>query len=375
MYFQRITVALVLLLLGTACSVAEEPRVPELKQVFSNYFMIGAAIGTDRLLQPDDPGLKIVAQQCNSITPENLLKWQSVHPRPGEYDFMPADQFMEYGETNKMFIVGHTLVWHSQVPAWVFLDDLGRPLGRKALLERMREHIHSVVGRYKGRIHGWDVVNEAFEDDGTLRDTAWRRAIGDDYIEKAFQFAHEADPAAELYYNDYSMFKPGKRTATAKLVKQLREAGCKIDGVGLQGHWGLDFPTLGEADEALKDYSLLGVKLMITELDINVLPRPNDGELGAEVSLRRELATGLNPYSEGLPAEVQHALAERYAQVVRLFLKYSDSISRVTFWGIDDGHSWHNNWPVPGRTAHSLLFDRAYQPKPAFWSVVESAND
>ena len=369
-----VRIILILLLLETSNTFAQEPGIPALKQVFTDKFMIGAAIGTDRLLQPHEPGLQLVARQCNSITAENLLKWESVHPTLKEYDFAPTDRFIEYGEANKMFIVGHTLVWHNQVPEWVFQDDSGTPLGRDALLERMREHIATVVGRYKGRIHAWDVVNEAFEDDGSLRDTAWRKAIGDDYIEKAFQFAHEADPDAELYYNDYSMYLPGKRTATVKLVKQLKAAGCRIDGVGLQGHWRIEGPSLEEAEKSLKVFSRLGVKLMITELDINVLPWQNKNEEGADVTLRGEMAEGLNPYTEGLPEEMQRALANRYAEVFRLFVKYNDKISRVTFWGIDDGQSWHNNWPIRGRTAHSLLFDRSLQPKPAFWSVVDTVN-
>ena len=255
---------------------AAEPPLPQLKEVFSSHFKIGAAIGAKRFTQPGDPGLALIATQCNSITPENLLKWESVHPLLSKYNFSPVDQFVEFGEANKMFIVGHTLVWHSQIPAWVFQDASGSPLKRDAALKRMREHIQAVVGRYKGRIHGWDVVNEAFDDDGSLRNTAWRSTIGDDYIEKAFQFAHEADPDAELYYNDYSMFTEAKQVATVRLVEQLRAAGCKIDGIGLQGHWGVDHPSLNDIEKCLQVYSQLGVKLMITELDINVLPTPQN---------------------------------------------------------------------------------------------------
>ena len=369
---RRIFGALVVSFLGACGSAGNEQELPQLRKVFSDHFMIGAALGTDRVLQQHDPALQIVSSQCNAITAENLLKWESVHPHPDEYDFAPVDKFVDYGEANKMFIVGHVLVWHSQVPDWVFQDDSGKPLGKQALLDRMRDHIHTVVGRYKGRIHAWDVVNEALEDDGSLRDTAWRQAIGDDYLINAFRFAQKADPDAELFYNDYSMFLPGKRAAAARLIKHLQASGCRIDGIGLQGHWRLEHPTLEEAEEALQVYGRLGIKLLITELDINVLPR-SEGPVGADVRQRGESSAEINPYVDGLPEEVQNALAERYADLFKLFLRHP-KIGRVTFWGVDDGHSWHNGWPIPGRTAHSLLFDRSFRPKPAFWSVIETAK-
>lgn len=364
-------------LVAMSCLVASEAAPAKnsgaLKEAFAAHFRLGAALGTEQVRGQEPAALELVAQQFNSITSENLLKWAEVHPQPDGYNFDPADAFVAFGERHGMFIVGHTLVWHNQTPGWVFEDAPGEPLSREQLLDRMREHIQKVVGRYKGRIHGWDVVNEAFEDDGRLRDTPWRKIIGDDYLEHAFRFAHEADPAAELYYNDYNEWHPGKRRAVSQLVKSLKAKGVRIDGIGMQGHWGMDYPSLKELDATLGDYGKLGVKLMITELDINLLPRA-DNAVSADITQDYALEEKLNPYADGLPDEVSQALARRYAELFRMLLKHEDKIARVTFWGVHDGHSWLNNWPVRGRTAYPLLFDRNLQPKPAFDVVRQAAS-
>jgi endo-1,4-beta-xylanase len=347
-----------------------------LKETFKDSFRVGAALNENQISGRSPEAANLATEQFNTITPENLLKWESVHPQPGKYNFEPADKFVEFGERNRMFIVGHTLVWHSQTPNWVFEDEEGKPLTRDALLERMRDHIHTVVGRYKGRIHAWDVVNEAIEtepgDDskGKWRETKWRQIIGPDYIEKAFQFAHEADLDAELYYNDYDEWKLGKRDYFAEIVNGLKSKGIRIDGLGLQGHWGLDYPQPAEIDSMLADLSKLGVKLMITELDMEVLPRVTRNT-GADVGLRVESETQFNPYPDGLPAEKEKEQTDRYTEIFRLFHKHRDAIDRVTFWGVDDGQSWRNNWPVRGRTNYPLVFDRKYQPKPAYHAILE----
>jgi endo-1,4-beta-xylanase len=344
-----------------------------LKDLFSDKFRAGVALGTNQVMGQEPQALELAAKQFNSLTSENLLKWAEVHPQPDQYNFESADKYVAFGEEHDMFIVGHTLVWHNQTPSWVFEDESGQPLSRDALLKRMREHIHTVVGRYKGRIDGWDVVNEAFEDDGRLRDSPWRRIIGDDYLEKAFQFAHEADPKAELYYNDYNEWHPGKRHAVSRLVRRFQAKGVRIDGIGMQGHWGMDYPSLDELEATLREYGKRGVKLMVTELDINHLPRPGN-ETGAEVSSTAEGSDELNPYASGLPEEAGQALAERYAAIFRILVKHSDKIDRVTFWGVHDGQSWLNNWPIRGRTAYPLLFDRKLQPKRAFDEVARVAT-
>lgn len=370
---------LILAVLLCGFSLSAYGQETSLKETFKDSFRVGAALNEDQISGRSPDAAKLAGEQFNTITPENLLKWESVHPQPGKYNFEPADKFVEFGEKHGMFIVGHTLVWHSQTPNWVFEDEEGKPLTRDALLERMRDHIHTVVGRYKGRIHAWDVVNEAIEtepgDDskGKWRETKWRQIIGPDYIEKAFEYAHEADPDAELYYNDYDEWKLGKREYFAEIVNGLRSKGIRIDGLGLQGHWGLGYPQPAEIDSMFTDLSKLGVKLMITELDMEVLP-PVTRNTGADVGLRVESDQQFNPYPDGLPPEKEKEQTDRYAEIFQLFHKHRDAIDRVTFWGVDDGQSWRNNWPVRGRTNYPLIFDRRYQPKPAYHAILEVAK-
>jgi endo-1,4-beta-xylanase len=344
-----------------------------LKEAYKDSFHIGAAINRAQIYEEDQRAVPLLKAHYSSITPENALKWEQVHPRPDGYNFETPDRFVRFGEKYGMFIVGHTLVWHSQTPAWVFQDEQGRPLGREALLGRMREHIRTVVGRYKGRIHGWDVVNEALNEDGTLRQSPWMKIIGEDYIAKAFQYAHEADPAAELYYNDYSVENEAKRNGAVELVRKLKEQGVPVAGIGLQGHNNLEWPTLEQQEATIAAFGKLGVKVMITELDIDVLPAATRSQ-GADVSLSVEARAALNPYTAGLPDSVQKALAKRYGELFAVYLKHRDVITRVTFWGVTDGDSWKNNWPVRGRTNYPLLFDRAGRPKPAFEAVIRAAG-
>jgi endo-1,4-beta-xylanase len=270
-----------------------------------------------------------------------------------------------FGERNGMFVVGHTLVWHSQVPTWVFQDAQGQPLSRDALLARMKEHIQTVVGRYKGRIKGWDVVNEALNEDGTLRETPWLKIIGPDYIAKAFEYAHEADPAAELYYNDYNLDYAAKRDGAVRLVRSLLDRGIPVRAVGSQEHLKLATPTAAAVDSSIRAFAALGVKVNLTELDIDLLP-PATRNTGADVSMRAGPAPNLNPYAAGLPDSMQQALAKRYADLFRVYLANQGSIDRITFWGVADADSWLNGWPVPGRTSYPLLFDRQLKPKPAY---------
>jgi len=345
-------------------------RQPTIRDAFKGQFLVGAALNEAQLSGRAPAEASLVVRQFNSITPENVMKWSSLHPQPGRYNFGPADQFVEFGEQHGMFIVGHTLIWHEQTPQWVFEED-GKPAPRETLLQRMREHITTVVGRYKGRVKGWDVVNEALEGDGSLRRSPWLELIGEDYLAKAYQFAHEADPEAELYYNDYGLENEVKRMGALDLIKKLQAAGAKIDGVGIQEHVSLTWPTTKQLDETLVDFAQLGVKTMITELDVDVLPAALLWNGDAEVSKRRAADPALNPYTNGLPDHVQQELADRYAQLFAVYLKHSNSLQRVTFWGVTDGQSWLNNWPIHGRIAHPLLFDRNCQPKPAFKAVLD----
>jgi endo-1,4-beta-xylanase len=353
--------------------VAANAQTPALKDVFKGYFHVGAALNPAQFEERDARGAAIVSTHFNTISPENVLKWQLVHPRPDAYAFDASDRYVAFGEKHHMFIVGHTLVWHSQVPQWVFQNDKGEPLDREALLKRMHDHIATVVGRYKGKIGGWDVVNEALNEDGTLRQSPWLKIIGEDYIAKAFEYAREADPKAELYYNDYSVENPAKRDGAVRLIKKLQDSGIKVSAMGLQGHDKMEWPTLEQQTATIEAFKALGIKVNITELDVDVLPSATQ-QRTADVGLNVEAQAKLNPFKDGLPDAMQQALAKRYADLFAVFCKYPGTISRITFWGVADSDSWLNNWPVRGRTSYPLLFDREGKPKPAFQAVVDVAK-
>jgi endo-1,4-beta-xylanase len=354
-------------LLCAAASLAAER--PALKEAAPKGLRIGAAINRTQSSGGDPQATAIVVRQFDTVTPENDLKWERVHPEPDRFDFAPADRYVDFGTRNGMFVVGHVLVWHQQTPAWVFAGPDGKPAGRDVVLGRMRDHIRAVAGRYAGRIGGWDVVNEALEEDGTLRKTPWLDAIGEDFIAKAFEYAREADPKAELYYNDYNLWKPAKRDAAIRLVQALRAKGLRVDAIGEQAHWGLDDPPLDTIDAALGAFRAAGVVPVITELDMDVLPR--DPEMwGADLSKQQKIRATTNVYPDGLPDSVQQQLAKRYADVFALFLKHG--VGRVTFWGVTDAHTWLHNFPIPGRVNYPLLWDRNGQPKPALPAVLET---
>jgi endo-1,4-beta-xylanase len=257
----------------------------------------------------------------------------------------------------------------------VFQDKSGKSLNREALLERMKEHIFTVVGRYKGRIHGWDVVNEAIMNDGSFRKCKWLEIIGEDYIQKAFEFAHEADPEAELYYNEYDYEFGPKTERVIHLIRNLQSNGVKVNGIGIQGHWFVDYPKMDLLESYIKNLSILGVKLMITELDVGVLPfYPVDSTIVPISSFDIETQKKYNPYAERLPEVVEESLAKRYAELFSFFRKHRDLFGRITLWAIHDGQSWRNYWPIIGRSDYPMLFNRNCQPKPAFDAVLQTAS-
>lgn len=366
--FQFILALLVISPMVTGMLNAKE-KLQGMKEAFSGKFYIGTALNADQITGKDAASMQIVNEHFNAIVAENCMKSALIQPRQGEFDFSVADQFVAYGEKNKMHITGHTLIWHSQAPQWFFIDSAGKEVTREELIARMKTHIHTVVGRYKGRVHGWDVVNEVIDDsDGSYRKSKFYQIIGEDYIRLAFEFAHEADPQAELYYNDYSLTNTAKRKGAVAMVKKLKEQGVKIDGVGEQCHIGLDFPTLEEYEQTINDFAALGVKVMITEMDISVLPM--DWSLGAEVSARMEYKKKSDMYTSGLPDSVYKILEQRYIDFFNLFLKHKDVITRVTLWGVTDAQSWKNDWPIVGRTDYPLLFDRKNQSKPVVQKLI-----
>ena len=344
-----------------------------LKKALDGKFLIGTALNIRQINGYNPEEMAVVKENFNSIVAENCMKSERLVPTEGNYDFSAADKFVSFGEENDMVIHGHTLIWHSQTPKWFFKDSLGQDITREELISRMKNHINTVVSRYKGKIKTWDVVNEAVLDDGTLRKSKFYDLLGEDFIKMAFEFAHEADPDAELYYNDYSTSLPEKRDGIVRMVKNLQEQGVPIDGIGMQGHVGMDYPELEEFEKTIVAFSDLGLKVSVTEFDITVLPSPWDNQ-GAEVSANFEYKEDMNPYPDKLPDSVSTAFNKRCLDFFKLFLKHEDKIDKVTLWGVNDGNSWRNNWPVGGRTDYPLLFDRENKPKGVVDSIIKIAN-
>lgn len=334
-----------------------------LKDLFLDRYKIGTALSREQIMGKATDVLPFVNQQFNAITPENSMKWERIHPSEGVYDFEAADALVDFANKNNHFFTGHTLVWHSQVPDWVFEDTNGKPLNRAQLLKRMEEHINAVAGRYAGKIDAWDVVNEALNEDGSLRESKWSTIIGDDFIEQAFIMAAKAAPKAKLYYNDYNLYKPEKRNGVLKLVKSLQAKGIRIDGVGMQAHYSLTSPELNEIEDSIKAYSALNMDVLITELDVSVIPFPDEDNMGADVSLNFDLQAEFNPYPDGLPASVENQLGARYQELFAIFNRHQNVIKRVTFWGVSDAQTWRNDWPMTGRSDYPLLFDRQLKTK------------
>jgi len=344
-------------------SVAERAG---LKEVFKNDFYVGTAISTGTFSRNNTEMLDLIAREFNAITPENALKWGPVNPAENEWRFQVPDQFVEFGMQNNMYIQGHVLVWHSQVPRNLFTNGSGKQVSKTELLKRMENHISTLVDRYKGRINGWDVVNESITPEG-FRKSKWLEIIGPEFMERAFQLAHEADPNARLLYNDYNMDNPKRRALVVDLVNQYKKKGVPITGIGMQGHVGLDYPNLSEFEASIEAFAATGMRIHITELDVDVLPQA--GKRTSDVSANAGYQKLLNPYVNGLPEEMQDKLASRYEELFKLFLKHRDKIDRVTFWGTSDDESWKNNFPVRDRTNYPLLFNRNHQPKKAYFAV------
>lgn len=368
-----ITAVLGCLLTSVSFAGCNSTKDQRLKDALENKFLIGVAMNSNQITGKDVVGNRLISDQFNSIVAENCMKSEIIQPVEGEFDFSLADLFVKYGEKHNMTIIGHTLIWHSQTPKWFFVDSKGEFVSREVLIQRMKSHITTVVKHFNGRIKGWDVVNEAINDDGTMRETPFYKIIGEDYIKLAFEFAHEADPQAELYYNDYSMAKPAKREAVVEMVKKLKSQGVKVTAIGMQGHISLDYPLVSDFEQSIEAFAALGVKVMITELDMGVLPMP-DKKMGADISQKFKYDSIMNPYKQGIPEAVELAWTNRYSEFFRLFLKHKDHISRVTMWGLSDKDSWKNDWPIVGRTDYPLLFDRNLVPKPIVEIILKEAQ-
>jgi len=333
-----------------------------LKDAYAGRFLVGAA--GDLPGRYSDAELANIKANYNIITPENCMKPQPTHPAEGTYNWTTPDALVQWCQDNNIKVWGHTLVWHAQTGRWFFEPGAdGQPVTRELAMERLKKHIMTVVGRYKGRVMGWDVVNEAIADGGTgetenLRNSSWYRVIGPDVLTLAFKWAHEADPGAQLYYNDYNIDQgavqnKGKHASSMLLLKRLLKEGTPINGVGIQGHWHLD-TNVADVEKAITDYESLGLKVSISELDVT--------------------ATGTNtgafPTRGGggtVSPEAFQKQAEVYAKLFDVFKRHSSTISRVTFWGISDRRSWRSG-------QRPLVFDAQLQPKPALQAILDVAS-
>lgn len=371
---KKILVLLLSTVAITACSQSQKvPNNESLKDAFNGKFLMGVAINSNQVSGVDSIGQALILKQFNSIVAENCMKSETIHPQKDQFDFKLADEFVNFGVKHHLHIVGHTLIWHSQAPKWFFVDDNGNPVSRDTLIQRMKTHIFTVMQRYKGRIAGWDVVNEAINDDGSWRESPFYKIIGKDYVKLAYQFAHEADPNTELYYNDYSMAKSGKRASVMKMIKELKDQGIRVDAIGMQGHFTMDFPSVKDFEKSIVSFASLGCKVMITEMDYSVIPFPS-GSVTADVGFKAQYDPKLNPYPKKLPDSIAKIQRERYDDFFRMFVKHSDVISRVTMWGASDKNSWRNDWPIIGRSDYPLLFDRSYKAKPIVHDIIKIAN-
>jgi len=351
-----------------------------LKAAYKDAFLMGSALNEDIVSGADEASKAIILKQFNTITPENVMKVAPINPEPGVYNFGPADDLVAFGQEHNLFIVGHTLVWHNQTPDWFFQNANGQPKSAIALKERMRQHIELIAGRYAGKVQAWDVVNEVVDNDGTYRPTKWVNGIGDgdELVKLAFKYASQYAPDTELYYNDFNAWRPTKRDGIARMVRMLQKEGIRIDGVGIQAHWGLNFPKTEYIEAAIDTFAALGVKVMITELDVDVLPLTKEGQvigtglMHSQYQLE-EFKTFLDPYADGLPADIEGQLTQRYAELFQIFYDKKDKIDRVTFWGVHDGMSWKNGYPIPERTNYPLIYDRDKKAKPAIGAILSVA--
>lgn len=340
-----------------------------LKEAYKNDFLIGAALSASIIKQQDPALVALITKEFNSITPENCQKWGEIRNEDGSWKWEDSDAIINFGSKHNLHMVGHTLGWHSQIPESVFKNKDGSYIAKEALAKKQQEHITTLVDRYKGKIAAWDVVNEAMGDDNKMRTSHWYNIMGDDFLVNAFNLAHETDPKAHLMYNDYNNEQEGKRNATIEMLKRLQKRKAPIHGLGMQAHVGIA-SDMKNFEDSIIAYSELGLRIHLTELDIDVLPSVWNLPV-AEISTRFEYKPERDPYINGLPKEIDDQLAKAYETLFKILIKHKDKVDRVTFWGVSDDASWLNGFPIPGRTNYPLLFDRNKQPKGAYFRLLD----
>ena len=328
-----------------------------LKDYYKDYFLVGSAV-TPRSLHGEDSAL--IVTHFNSITAENAMKMGPIHPRETAYNWKDADSIVAFAKRHGLKMRGHTLCWHAQAPAWMFKTNNGDTVSKEVLLQRLKDHITTVVNRYKNNIYAWDVVNEVIDDNDTAfyRKSIWYKITGEEFIMKAFEYAHAADPKAVLFYNDYNTENPGKREKIYQMVKKMKESGIPIHGVGLQGHWSISNPPQEELEKSIQLFSSLGLQVQVTELDVSVYAGRQGGQL---INGQRRDTT--STFTE----EMERLQREKYKMAFDVFRKHRDKITGVTFWNVSDRYSWLDG---RGRKNYPLLFDMNRQPKKAYWDVV-----
>ena len=328
-----------------------------LKDYFTGYFFVGASIAPQ---ETEGEVAKLILREFNTITAENAMKMGPIHPAEDRYVWNEADQIVDFARKNGLKMRGHTLCWHNQTPSWLFLDSTGNQISKAGLLDRLKAHITTIMHRYKDAIYAWDVVNEAISDqtDEYLRVSPWYSICGEEYIAKAFQYAHAADPEALLFYNDYNAWKPEKRAKIIRLIRSLQEQGVPIHGIGIQGHWSIYGPDEAELEAALEEYRSLGLIIHITELDVSVYP-PESG--------RRDKRPDED---DSFTPEKVKLQEQQYEQIFQVLVNYKDDIQSITFWNVSDQRTWLDRFPVRGRKNYPLLFDANLQKKTAYWRVV-----
>lgn len=375
---KKYTLSLLLLARSLSVDAAQDPA---LKNTFADSFKMGVAVNQDIVTGQNTAAQSIIAKQFNTVTLENAMKAEVIYPQQGKVDFSGADAFIDFAKQNNMFTVGHTLVWHNQTPDWFFTNSKNEPNTPAEQLEQMRKHIELVAGRYKNKVDAWDVVNEVIADDGSYRPAVWVNRVGDGdtMVKAAFKYAQQYSPNTELYYNDFNVWRPEKRDGIIRMIKMLQKEGIRIDGIGIQAHWGLNFPKMQYIEQAIDAYAALGIKVMITELDIDVLPLTKEGQITGTDMMKpqfqlEEFETYLDPYKNGLPSDVEAQLNARYKALFELFYAKRDKIDRVTFWGLHDGMSWKNDYPIPNRTNYPLLWNRNLTPKPIIKTISDVAQ-
>ena len=381
--FQLIVVTLPLFAAGTVSAQT-------LREAYRDYWYTGVSVNQWQVKADNGEGRKfdvtghisndqtadwpLIVNNFNWVVAENCMKCEVIHPQEGVYDFTLADQFVDKAKAAGLKVQGHCLIWHSQCAPWFHFDEKGNLVSPEVLKKRMREHIYTIVSHFKGRVDAWDVVNEAFEDDGSPRQSLFYKILGTDYIPLAFQYAHEADPSIQLFYNDFSMNKATKVEGVARFFRPLIQQGLPITAIGMQGHMiledNVDNSVIKQYEHSINTIAALGVPTFFSELDLSVLPNPY-GFSGANISDAFTYRPEMDPYKEGLTKEQEAKIEQFWVDFYKMLIPHHKDILRVNFWCLNDADSWRNDFPIKGRTDYATLFDRQNQLKPFVQRLIE----